>query len=74
MIFVTVNEPAGRPLYVDGNYDNDEGLIPVTVMLPAGPHLFETLNAATGKPDHRGRTDNTVPDGTGVTVALAKLP
>jgi hypothetical protein len=43
-------------------------------MVPAGPHLFETLNAATGKPDHRGRTDNTVPDGTGVTVALAKLP
>jgi hypothetical protein len=72
MIFVTVNEPAGRALFVDGNYANDEGLVPVTVMLPAGPHLFETLDAA-AKPDHRGRTDNTVPDGTGVTIALAKL-
>jgi hypothetical protein len=72
MIFVTVNEPAGRALYVDGNYANDEGLIPVTVMIPAGPHLFETLNASS-KPDYRGRTDNTVHDGTGVTIALKKL-
>jgi hypothetical protein len=72
MIFVTVNEPAGRALYVDGNYANDEGLIPVTVMAPAGPHLFETLDAAS-KPDYRGRTDNKVKDGTGVTIALKKL-
>ena len=72
MIFVTVNDPAGRPLFVDGNYDNDEGLIPVTVMVPAGPHLFETLDAA-GKPDRRARTDNTVPDGAGVTIALKKI-
>jgi hypothetical protein len=73
MIFVTVNDPAGRPLYVDGNYANDEGLIPVTVMVPAGPHLFETIDPVTQKPDHRGRTDNTVGDGTGVTIALKKL-
>ena len=72
MIFVTVNEPAGRALFVDGNYANDEGLIPVTVMVPAGPHLFETLDAAT-KPDHRGRIDNKVKDGTGVTLALKKI-
>jgi hypothetical protein len=73
MIFVTINEPAGRAVYVDGNYANDEGLIPVTVMLPAGPHLFETIHATTKKPEHRGRTDNTVADGTGVTIVLAKL-
>jgi hypothetical protein len=73
MIFVTVNEPAGRPLYVDGNYANDEGLIPVTVMVPAGPHLFETIDSMTQRPDHRGRTDNTVADGTGITLALKKL-
>lgn len=72
MIFVTVNEPAGRPLYVDGNYANDEGLIPVTVMLPASAHKFETLDAK-GVPDHRGRTDNKVPDGSGVTLVLKKL-
>jgi len=72
MIFVTVNEPAGRPLYVDGNYANDEGLIPVTVMLQAGPHLFEALDA-NGAPDHRHRTDNTVADGSDVTIILMKL-
>jgi hypothetical protein len=72
MIFVTVNEPAGRALFVDGNYANDEGLIPVTVMLQAGPHLFEACDGA-GKPDHRKRTDNSVHDGTGVTIALKKL-
>jgi hypothetical protein len=73
MIFVTVNAPAGRPLHVDGNYANDEGLIPVTVMVPAGPHLFETIDAVTKQPDHRGRTDNTVHDGTGVTIALKAI-
>jgi hypothetical protein len=73
MIFVTINEPAGRPLFVDGNYANDEGLIPVTVMLQAGPHLFETINSATGDPDHRRRTDNTVADGAGITIVLVEL-
>ena len=73
MIFVTINEPAGRPLFVDGNYANDEGLIPVTKMLPAGPHLFETIDSVSKKPDHRGRTDNTVQDGTGVTLVLKKI-
>jgi len=73
MIFVTINEPAGRPLFVDGNYANDEGLIPVTRMLPAGPHLFETIDPVSKKPDHRERTDNKVADGTGVTITLKKL-
>jgi hypothetical protein len=73
MIFVTINEPAGRALFVDGNYANDEGLIPVTVMLPAGPHFFECVDATSGQPDCRARTDNTVGDGTGVTIALAKI-
>jgi hypothetical protein len=74
MIFVTVNEPAGRALFVDGNYANDEGLIPVTVMLQAGPHLFETVETASGKPDYQARTDNTVGDGSGVTLVLVKIP
>jgi hypothetical protein len=60
-------------LFVDGNYANDEGLIPVTVMLAPGPHLFEAVDTASGQPDYRARTDNTVGDGTGVTLVLVKL-
>ena len=36
-------------------------------------HLFEAVDTASGQPDYRARTDNTVGDGTGVTLVLVKL-
>ena len=67
MIFITVNSPDGRQVYVGRDYDNSYGAAPVTIPLQAGTHTFETLqNDAV---DYRGRVIN-VPDGLNLTLDL----
>ncbi|HVO02566.1 MAG TPA: PEGA domain-containing protein [Candidatus Cybelea sp.] len=71
MIYITVNQPAGRELYVNGVYDESAGTTPVTVVLPAGTHKFETLTPGHAV-DFRQRVTN-VPNGTKETIALTAV-
>jgi hypothetical protein len=68
MIYVTVNQPAGRDLYINGVYDDVVGSIPLTVPLDSGPCLFETLNDKHAI-DFRSRVGN-VADGTVIPISL----
>jgi hypothetical protein len=43
MIFVTVMEPQGREIYINGVYDESIGQAALTTMLEPGAHLFEAV-------------------------------
>jgi hypothetical protein len=59
MIFVTVIEPRGREIYVNGVYSQPVGTTPTLVVLEAGSHIIQTL---TGRlVDFEGEVFN-VPD------------
>ena len=48
MIFITVIEPRGREIYVNGVYSRPLGPAPTVVVLEPGSHIFQTL---TPRPD-----------------------
>jgi hypothetical protein len=68
MIFVTINEPADREVFVNEEYDEVAGTTPHTFMLPAGQYRFETLTAARSV-DYRANTPD-LPNGSNVTIEL----
>ena len=43
MIIVTVSDPLGREIYVNGVYDESRGSSPKPIMLNPGSHIFETV-------------------------------
>jgi hypothetical protein len=49
MIFVTVIEPRGREIYVNGVYSRALGPTPTLVMLEPGAHVIQTLMPGPGK-------------------------
>jgi len=67
MIFVKVQAPAGRNIYVGGDYDNSKGLAPLTIILEAGTHTFETVFSKAV--DFRAEVQD-VPDGTNLKITL----
>lgn len=71
MIFVTVIEPRGRLIYVDGDYGFPYGPAPTLVTLEAGTHCFQTTTRSGGKGlvDHEHEVVD-VPDFDGVTIDL----
>ena len=42
---VRVNSPAGRDVYINGNYAAAAGQLPSAFVVEYGPNTFETLNA-----------------------------
>ena len=44
MIFVTVIEPRGRKIYVNGTYKRSQGPTPTVLVLEPGAHVIQTLN------------------------------
>ena len=48
MIFITVVEPRGREIYVNGVYSQSLGTTPRVVVLEPGSHIIQTL---TPRPD-----------------------
>jgi hypothetical protein len=71
MIFIKVTSPAGRAIYVDGDYSESEGLAPTTIVLDAGSHDFNT-RTKDGVIDYQGSVSN-VPDGASQTIALQPI-
>jgi hypothetical protein len=68
---VSVAQPEGRDVYVDGVYDEAAEKIPFTFMLQAGSHKFETLNANRAV-DFRGRVTD-LPNGSDVSISLVPV-
>ena len=71
MIYVTVQGPANREVFVNGVYGEVAAMIPHTFMLPAGNHKFETLIAGQ-LVDFRGNCGD-LPNGASVTISLAPV-
>lgn len=71
MVFITVRSPKNRLLYVDGVYDENAGKSPMQLALPAGVHLFETLNGKR-QVDYRCETED-LPNGTKKTIDLVAV-
>jgi hypothetical protein len=57
MIFVTVIEPRGREIYVNGAYKRPQGPTPTVLVLEPGMHIIQTLND-----DNLVDFEGTVPD------------
>ena len=71
MIFIKVTNPAGRAIYVNGDFTEPEGLAPTTITLDAGSHDFAT-RTRDGVIDFEGSVAN-VPDGASRTIALQPI-
>jgi hypothetical protein len=71
MIFIKMTSPAGRAIYVDGDYTEPEGLVPTTITLDAGSHDF-TTRTRDGVIDFKGSVSN-VPDGASQTIMLLPI-
>lgn len=71
MIFVTVIEPRGREIYVNGVYSQPLGPTPTVVVLEPGAHVVQTLTSGPGKRlvDFEGDVPDT-PDLGGATIDL----
>lgn len=71
MIFVTIIEPRGREIYVNGVYDDPRGPTPTLITLNPGSHIFQTLTSGRGRRlvDFEGDVDN-VPDWESRTIDL----
>jgi hypothetical protein len=69
---VRVTSPAGRSVYVDGNYDDpDPPTIPDVILVPLKQCIFETLDAQ-NRVDYRG-TATPTPDKPNVRLALSPV-
>ena len=71
MIFVTVMEPQGREIYINGVYDESVGQAALTIMLEEGAHVFEAvISVGADRFVDFAESVNHMPDGQKATIDL----